>query len=936
MTSDNNKLDRNKFIRNVLVGVIATSLTACGSSDSNKVPKFLSDYAFVLEEEARFADSIAATDEDSGDSLTYTVSSASSHGIFELAVNGTFVYTPNTDFFGLDLVTVQVSDGKDTALTTITFTVTNINDAPVLQATNIVVNSQGESTGTLKVMDADNDTITFSVVTEPTLGKLALNNLTGEYTYTPVNLQQIDQNFTISYTDGHISTPIEAVINLQPAFTTNADKLNYYYAAEQSHLKSAEVLLTRSSDQEVKDAVIAEIAKGYYIAGFEQKGAELLSAIVKNDIKGEALRSIARVLDSANKTIAANQLRTSAESAFNQYIAEKGLSNISSKDADFYQSLMNDYLDAGQNDLAENLLTSINVFANAIKKDEYSTAYGRFVSAANSQASGRIAQYLKTLTESDRKKAEFAIDSMASFTEGVGYKESGGFPAYRTRAFYLSYVADYYYIIKAVEKSKEYTAKTLSYFTDANYDPEYTYTKDTYATATYNASLTPVETIAGLIEGLYPALVKNPALTIIPANTKNYRAAQEEIFSYKVVNNLLAGATVEQASQSAYDYFVIDEDDIRSFYEILVDENLSERAGKAAINLIRLQEDDLAIDVIKYAFDKVLNTQKYIEDNAGNRLDRYITGDWGCHRVITLLDNLAQDVAPYQSACKAIADTNLTTQAGLVTTLIAQEAYMNLISSYAITNNTVAMLGVAAKSSEETALLTADPLAQFTSYLEIASALASYGAIVEAGDYLTMALTLSNTLLNEEPLTQELIDNLLDTLAKYAVADDNEISNNGYPIYPLESALRRQAGKHNNYANQVTKQLGELQQTITLLTKKSLTLSVNEQQGLMEALIELNANAGLYVQATALVHNTINTSADIIGYVSTLAEIIATQDDFPASEIAFIDTDTDGMPNFFLLSATDEQIATSGLIADIDSDGDGIIDEQDTMPLIGN
>jgi len=852
-----------------------------------------------------------------------------------LEINGTFVYKANTDFFGEDSVTVEVSDGSQKALTTISFTVANVNDAPTLQTSNIIVSSQGESTGTLEVTDADGDEITFNLVTEPTLGTVALNSSTGEFTYTPASLQQIDQNFTVSFTDGNISSPVEAVIELQSAFATNADKLNYYYAYEQSHLKSAEALLTFSSDQEAQNSVVAEIAKGYYIAGFEEKGAELLETITQNDVKGEALRVVARELDSTNKTELANQLRTSAEAAFNQYLAEKGLANISSSDANFYQDLMNDYIDAEQSELATNLLTSINIFASAIKEDEYSTAYGRFVAAANSQAGDRVEQYLDTLDESDREKAKLAIDSMAALTEGIGYRESGGLPAYRTRTFYLSYVANYYYIINATEQSKEYTAKTLSYFTGVNYDLNYSYAVAAYADATYNSSLTPVETVAGLIEGLYPELETNPALAIIDTDDNDYEDAQEEIFAYQIVNDLIAGSSIADATQAAFDFFVTERDDIRTFYEVLVDENLGERSGKAAIKLISLEENTLAINMLKYAFDNVLNTQKYIEDNSGNRLDRYITGDWGCHRIITLLDQLGQEVTAYQSACKAIADTYLTTESGLVSTSVAQEVYKNLISSYAVNKDTDAMLAVAIKSGEEAALLTDDNIEQVTSYLEIASALASHGIMVEAGDYLTTALTISNNLLNEEETTEALIEDLLDALKSYAVVDDDELSSSGYPIYALESALRRQAGKNANYSTEVKEQLGAIQTTITLLTEKALTLTTNEQQGLMEDLIKINANAGMYDEATALVNNEVNEEADFIEYIATLAEIIATQDDFPASDIALIDTDTDGMPNFFLLSASDEQITASGLSADNDSDGDGTEDEDDTTPLMG-
>lgn len=217
------------------------------------------------------------------------------------------------------------------------------------------------------------------------------------------------------------------------------------------------------------------------------------------------------------------------------------LTNISSSDAAFYQLLMNDYIDAGESELAENLLTSINIFANAIKEEEYSTAYGRFVTAAYSQVRDRVATYLSTFSDDDREKAEFAIDNMATMAEGIGWSTSGGLPAYRTRSFYLSYVADYYYIIQAYDKSKEYAAKTLASFTDVSYDAEYTYEANEYAEATYNSSLTPVETVAGVLEGLYPDLATNPALAIIDPEDGDYEDALEEVFAYQVVNGLLEG-----------------------------------------------------------------------------------------------------------------------------------------------------------------------------------------------------------------------------------------------------------------------------------------------------------------------------------------------------------------------------------------------------------
>jgi hypothetical protein len=59
----------------------------------------------------------------------------------------------------------------------------------------------------------------------------------------------------------------------------------------------------------------------------------------------------------------------------------------------------------------------------------------------------------------------------------------------------------------------------------------------------------------------------------------------------------------------------------------------------------------------------------------------------------------------------------------------------------------------------------------------------------------------------------------------------------------------------------------------------------------------------------------------------------AQQDDFPTTAVASVDTDQDGLANFFAEQATDEAIEASGISADNDADNDGIVDEDDPAPL---
>ncbi|WP_027390431.1 hypothetical protein [Chrysiogenes arsenatis] len=64
-----------------------------------------------------------------------------------------------------------------------------------------------------------------------------------------------------------------------------------------------------------------------------------------------------------------------------------------------------------------------------------------------------------------------------------------------------------------------------------------------------------------------------------------------------------------------------------------------------------------------------------------------------------------------------------------------------------------------------------------------------------------------------------------------------------------------------------------------------------------------------------------------------LAHAVTTRDAFPSCAVAFVDTDKDGKPDFFLPWATPAHIAACGLELDDDSDGDGKPDANDPTPL---
>ena len=145
----------------------------------------------------------SATDPDTGDTLTYTVSAAPLHGTVTFNVGlGRFVYVPVANFNGIDSFAYTVTDGSGATSTAIaTVNVAAVNDAPV--AVNIAGAGQEDSAGiavTPISTDIDvGDTATYTVNTQPANGAVSFNGASFIYVPNP-NFNGTD-TFTYKVTD---------------------------------------------------------------------------------------------------------------------------------------------------------------------------------------------------------------------------------------------------------------------------------------------------------------------------------------------------------------------------------------------------------------------------------------------------------------------------------------------------------------------------------------------------------------------------------------------------------------------------------------------------------------------------------------------------------------------------------------------------------------
>ena len=114
-------------------------------------------------------------------------------------------YTPNADYNGNDSFTFKVNDGTvDSEPATVSITVTAVNDPPVATAQSVTTNQDTEIAITLAGTDTDNDTLTHTVVDQPTNG--VLSGTAPNLTYTPNADYNGADSFTFKVNDGTVDS----------------------------------------------------------------------------------------------------------------------------------------------------------------------------------------------------------------------------------------------------------------------------------------------------------------------------------------------------------------------------------------------------------------------------------------------------------------------------------------------------------------------------------------------------------------------------------------------------------------------------------------------------------------------------------------------------------------------------------------------------------
>ena len=186
-----------------LIGIGANNSQMLEIIDDDFVPVSVDDNYIVDEDTELSVDApgILSNDTDADlDVLSANMMSDVSQGTLKLAADGTFTYTPATDFSGTDSFTYVANDGfNNSSLATVTFQINPVNDAPTMtrnltlaivpEASQVAI---GSDLLQFSDIEDDNTTLVYTIRSLPTQGVLTLNGvrLAINNTFTQADIDQ--------------------------------------------------------------------------------------------------------------------------------------------------------------------------------------------------------------------------------------------------------------------------------------------------------------------------------------------------------------------------------------------------------------------------------------------------------------------------------------------------------------------------------------------------------------------------------------------------------------------------------------------------------------------------------------------------------------------------------------------------------------------------
>jgi VCBS repeat-containing protein len=206
-------------------GGVGTATVTVSITPVNDVPVANPD-AITTAEDTAVTIAVLANDTALGDRpLTVRISSNPSKGTATVNADGTITYRPAAEASGSDGLGYSVTDTNssgpgDSTASSVTVTISAVNDAPVANSASVTTAEDTAKGGQLTASDAENSTLTYSLVTQATRGTATVT-ATGGFAYAPDADWNGTDSFTFKASDGvNDSLPATVTVTITPVDDT--------------------------------------------------------------------------------------------------------------------------------------------------------------------------------------------------------------------------------------------------------------------------------------------------------------------------------------------------------------------------------------------------------------------------------------------------------------------------------------------------------------------------------------------------------------------------------------------------------------------------------------------------------------------------------------------------------------------------------------------
>ena len=181
------------------------------------VPPVASNISFQGNEDNPLSGQLLAED-NAGADLTFSIMSEPANGSLTIDdTTGTFSYSPDKDFSGVDsFIYTASNDAGTSAPATVTITLNPVNDLPVAIDGSFTVDEDGNYSGKLSATDIDGDTLFHSLESQGSRGLTSINQ-DGSFLYIPYPDTSGPDSFTFKVSDdSSVSNIATITININP------------------------------------------------------------------------------------------------------------------------------------------------------------------------------------------------------------------------------------------------------------------------------------------------------------------------------------------------------------------------------------------------------------------------------------------------------------------------------------------------------------------------------------------------------------------------------------------------------------------------------------------------------------------------------------------------------------------------------------------------